>query len=450
MSLKISPVTRPFVSSPFALSLIALSFCQAAVADPDWQFSGSYRVRYENLNHAYTAGDKGSDELFTSRLLASLKVSGEAFYGQLELKDSRAWLDDEDSPLGTDDVNTLEPLQAYVGWQDKASGIDVKVGRMTLDLGTRRFVARNRFRNTLNAFTGVSYTQVKDKQQWQAFALLPVQREPSSSAALDDNSQKLDKSYADNRFWGVYYQDSLANSGTFAAYYLGLSEDDHPELTTSNRHLTTLGGHWTSAKNDSGWQYDLEGAYQFGHSRASKSASDTTDLDHKAWFLHAHASYLLSDSQWQPTLTLQWDYASGDDDANDGENNRFDTLYGARRFDFGPTGIYGAFARSNIQSPGVKLSVKKGDTDVFVGYRAIWLASDTDSLTTASLRDSTGSNGSYVGQQVEARLRHKLTPELGLDMGMAYLIKGDAFKDNSASIDNDNSTYAYTALTYSF
>ena len=45
-----------------------------------------------------------------------------------------------------------------------------------------------------------------------------------------------------------------------------------------------------------------------------------------------------------------------------GENNRFDTLYGARRFDFGPTSIYGPFIRSNLNSPALRLFFKPEKT----------------------------------------------------------------------------------------
>ena len=63
-------------------------------------------------------------------------------------------------------------------------------------------------------------------------------------------------------------------------------------------------------------------------------------------------------SRWSPRLIFQYDYASGDDDPNDADNNRFDTLYGARRFDFGPTGIYGPFARANLSTPGMRIKLK--------------------------------------------------------------------------------------------
>lgn len=142
-----------------------------AEESPAWSLDGTYRLRYESLHNAYRAGASGSDQILVSRLLASLKGSGEHVFGELEIQDSRSWLDDAGTPLGTDDVNALEPLQAWIGWQQQNQFV-VKAGRQTLDIGSRRFVARNRFRNTLNAFDGVYGNYQQDAWQWQAFYLI--------------------------------------------------------------------------------------------------------------------------------------------------------------------------------------------------------------------------------------------------------------------------------------
>ena len=91
---------------------------------------------------------------------------------------------------------------------------------------------------------------------------------------------------------------------------------------------------------------------------AFPSPVDVTDLDHRAWFVHLDATRKLPGA-WQPRVILRFDYASGDEDPDDGEWNRFDTLFGDRRWEFGPTGIYGALTRSNILSPGAALRAPK-------------------------------------------------------------------------------------------
>ncbi len=56
-------------------------------------------------------------------------------------------------------------------------------------------------------------------------------------------------------------------------------------------------------------------------------------------------------------------------------SHSFDTLFGARRFDFGPAGIFGPFARNNINAPGTRLLViPHRILTTFVAYRAWWMA----------------------------------------------------------------------------
>src|SRR3546814_15575078 len=49
---------------------------------------------------------------------------------------------------------------------------------------------------------------------------------------------------------------------------------------------------------------------------------------------------------WKPRLSLEFDRASGD--RRGGRQGRFDTLFGMRRADLAPAGLYNALARTNI------------------------------------------------------------------------------------------------------
>ena len=147
---------------------------------------------------------------------------------------------------------------------------------------------------------------------------------------------------------------------------------------------------------------------------------------------HADVGYTF-DHPWTPRLAFEYDYASGDKNPKDNQDQRFDTLFGARRFDFGPTGIYGAFARSNINTPGYRITVNpRSDVQLGVSHRAFWLASDTDAWTTTginSLRDKTGKTSNYIGQQLELTARYDFNSSLGLETGWTHLFKGDFAKD---------------------
>lgn len=423
---------------------------------PDWLSVGAgYRVRYESLDGPFRAKGTGSDQILVERLLLNVRVGVQRFYADVELEDARQQLADSGTPLGTDIVNTFEPLQAYLGasFGDVVStgdGLDLIAGRITIDAGSRRLVARNRFRNTLNGFTGVEGTWHESQgSRVQAFYVLPVQRRPSDVPSLLDNDSELDTESGDVRLWGIIgSRPMLFGPATGEAYFYGLHSHDHPGIPAADRDIYTPGARVFALPALQRWDFELESALQFGTSRLGTAATDTKDLRHRAGFFHGHAGYTLK-AKMSPRFELSYDLASGDRDPKDGTNNRFDTLYGARRFDFGPTGIYGAFARSNISSPGMRVEVKPlRGLSGFVGYRVVWLASARDQFTTAKLQDATGRSGSLVGHQVEGQLQYDVLPgNLTLEIGGAYLIHG-SFLENAPNAPRDGDTrYFYTSVT---
>ena len=417
------------------------------------EFDGSYRLRYEGLNNSYRNGTD-SDQLTVSRLLAHVRYTGDHWLAGVELQDSRAWGGGSATPLGTDDINVLTPLQYYLGWRGRWLGGDLKVqaGRLTSDLGSRRLLARNRFRNTLNNFEGLDIQWQpagKGANRWRSFWYNPLQRNPGDRAALADNRYSVDRALRGTRFWGLYRE-----SEAVTLYALQLDESDQRSIATRDRELTTLGFLLDKVAAANSWGYELEAAWQFGYSRSS-TVVEAPLLDHRAGFAHADWRYQFNDAL-QSQFRLQLDYASGDRSASDDENNRFDTLYGARRFDFGPTGIYGAFARSNILSPGVRWQFQTASLiegtklQGFLGYRAIWLASMDDSHTSAGI--AAGSNERFLGNQIEGRVQIPIGQQWQTEFGLALLDKGDAYaalSEDSAG-DTTPTSYIYSQMTFSF
>ena len=444
--------------------LLALTFAAAAQAQGEAQtrepaaetpdllsISGSFRLRYESMENTFRLIGPGHDELLLSRLLVHLRVNGERLYGGFELQDSRAWLHQDLTPVGTDDVNAIEPLRAYVGYRNEA--LDVQFGRMTLDVGSRRLVSRNRMRNTINAFTGVHARWSKPGGiGLQAFLTMPVARLPNNLERdrLRNNEFELDQEHWERILWGLRVSDVRIGERLDTEWYLfGIREKDRPSLPTRNRDFLTAG--LRASKSGDVWAYELETAIQQGKSRASALPTDTMDLDHRAWFVHAEISRELQGS-WEPRVILRFDYASGDKDPDDGEFNRFDTLYGDRRWEFGPTGIYGALTRSNILSPGVALRSKPGpSTDFRIDYRPAWLASDRDFMPTAALRDRDGNSGSFIGHQVDLRWRWwSASRNLTVDFTAAYLWKGEFLKNAPGAPPPSNTAYAYISTALAF
>jgi hypothetical protein len=287
-------------------------------------------------------------------------------------------------------------------------------------------VARNHYRNTVNGFAGADVTWAGSaKQVARVFAVMPVARRPTDPSAVADNDIELDKENTDALLWGAFYSRSKLIAGaTLELYALGLHERDG-DIASRNRQVVTTGTRLYRKKAAGKLDFEVEAAGQLGRSRASKAADDTTDLDHRAFFVHGQIGATL-DAPWSPRLLAQYDFASGDSDPDDGTNGRFDTLFGARRWEWGPTGIYGPFARANLNTPGVRVQARPDQRVTgFVAYRLYWLASATDAWTTSGLRDTTGDSGKFLGQQLEVRVRYNVLPKnLRLEAGAAHFIRG--------------------------
>ena len=418
---------------------------------PQWlSISGSHRMRFETLDNQYRGGRDGGDQIMVFRSLALAEVKLRRIKFGMELEDSRSELADAGTPLTTSVVNPLELLQAYVDLSIDdlfitGSKSTVRGGRITMDVGSRRLVARNRYRNTINAFTGVDWQwSGPDKSRLRLFYTLPVQRRVSGS--IFDDDARFDKEREDISFWGVYYSPGKMPWGDKGeVYFFALDEDDTSDLATANREIYTTGFRLYREAARQNFDYQFESIFQFGESRASSSA--TTDLDHFAHFQHFEVGYTF-DGIWSPRLQLQYDYASGDDDPGDADNNRFSTLFGARRFDFGPTSIYGAFARSNLSTPGMRLTVKPyKKVNVFVALRGFWLASDDDAWTTARISNTATQSENYIGTQIETRLRWDILPgNVRLEAGAAHIFAGDLMQ----SAGKSDSSYFYTQASFSF
>ena len=281
---------------------------------------------------------------------------------------------------------------------------------------------------------------------------MPVARLPNNleRERLRNNKFDLDQEHKERLFWGLYLSGLYLPGGIDASGYLyGIREEDRPSLPTRDRDFVTAGLRLRKASDS--WAFEFESALQFGETRATLLPTDVTDLDHRAWFAHAELSRDLP-GRWEPSVILRFDYASGDEDPDDGEFNRFDTLFGARRWEFGVTGIHGVFARSNILSPGLGLRLKpRPSFDLRFDYRPAWLASDRDFLTTAGLRDREGNSGSFIGHQLDARWRWKPPLSyLSVDVTAAYLWKGEFLEDAPLAPPADNTFYWYFSANFAF
>ena len=450
-----SSLVATIVWSSVATAQINESPLHAALGAPDdLTITASIRPRIEAIDGQFRPTASRHDTLLSIRTTLSVDYHPGAFFIGGEIWDVRGYLERDGSSTRTGEVNALEPIQAYVGYRFGAAlgGAYSKltVGRFTQDLGARRFMARQRFRNTTNSFTGAKLDWSNARgDEALAFWSMPQHRLPETPARVRDNAIVLDHEGTDLQFFGGSYTRARVIGGTLQFYGFGLIERDTPRFATTNRHLFTPGIRLARDPASGAIDYGIEGTYQTGHARRTTAASDRTDLDVRAYFLHAGVGYRFAGS-WQPRVVLQYDLASGDN-GDTRRLERFDTLFGARR-EYGPTDLYGLFQRANMSSPAIRLEGKPGKrTDGFVEYRLGFLPRATDSFAASGVRDATGKSGHFAGHQIEVGATHTLVPDrVKLAAGAVYLAKGRFLDTAPNAPPTGDTTYGFTDVTFSF
>ena len=430
---------------------------QHALGLPDGiRISGSIRPRYETLANQFVAGRTGDDEIFHVRSMLKIEadVGPLTFVG--ELLDSRL-IAGNDGGSAAGEIDTLEPVQLYGLWTGKdviapGAELGVMAGRFTMDVGSRRLIARANYRSFMQSFDGVHATWTsQDKLKITAFAVHPATREPSDTASALDNEVEFNPTSDSIVFTGAHVEAPLPHGLRGELYAFGFDEEDASDAPSRNRDLLTVGGRLRKTPADAAFDFDLEYAHQTGSMRATTSPLDVTDLDHEASMLHLEGGYTF-DAPMSPRMSLQYDFASGDASPTDNESGRFDALFGDRSFEFGPTSIWGAISRSNLSSAGIRLEAEPDEaSDAYIMLRQIDLAEARDRFGNSGVTDITGASGTDVGQQVEVRYRRWLQKDvLRLSLGGAALFNGDFLETAPNATGQGDAFYGYTELTWTF
>ena len=411
---------------------------QPSDAPDRFEFSGVQRSRYETIDEQFGGGLSGADHVLAlqTSLTFDARLPKVQFFG--ELMDSRGLLNDEQSSIGTFLVNTFEPIQTYAAWtrpdvlQDGANST-LRVGRLTLDIGKRRLVSRNRYRNTVSTFTGVDWEwRGAGGQNARAIYLIPMLILPTSPDELLDDEFELDRGVRDTALWGGFYQFPKGSHGDTAEVY-GFSYDSAGAAAAPVTFfdIWSVGSRVFRAPAKGRWNYEVEVVAQLGESGGVVAGTPRRDLDHRAYLLHAEVGYQF-DTAWSPNLMLLYDDASGDEDPLDGSNERFNTLFGDRRFELTTTGIYGPFNRSNLEGLGLRLTYAPSPRlQGMLHYRSFRLAAERDVWVGIGARDETGRSGDSLGRQLEASATWTAVPDrLTLEAGLEHLSFGRFARPN--------------------
>jgi hypothetical protein len=422
------------IASLFLFVAFSPAVARAQEAPSPFKLSGSVRLRYEAIDGQARTGFDSRDALVNSRVQILAEYDAKPLRFGAELFDSRVWGDDPGTPVTTGEVNALELVQAYVAVDlgdvlGRGSKLSLTAGRMTLNLGSRRLVAADDYRNTTNGYTGLrADLAAPGGVKATLIYTLPQMRRPDSAAALRDARVEVDRESFDLVLWGgVVSKAKAVGPAMVELSYFHLGERDAPGRLTRDRSLDTFGARLITEPAPGRIDYEVEAIYQRGDVSRSAAAGAARQAV-SATFVHVDVGYTFAGG-WTPRLSVELGRASGD--RSGGKYGRFDTLFGMRRADLAPAGLYNAVTRANIMTVGVRVeAVPSKRVDLFAVYRPMWLAANEDAFATTGVRDAAGRSGDFAGHQLEGRARWWVVPtRVRLEYSGVLLAKGRFLRD---------------------
>ncbi len=379
-----------------------------------------YRMRFEYRDDDYRRAVNGVDTPFLLRTRGYLGIReiADPFRAYIEYEDAQRY--HSQFPRDSRDVNEYEIIQA-VGelYFEDALGhqqpLRLQAGRMAMEYVDRRLIARNDWRNTTNNFEGFRVILGQQQSEWQLdlLAMRPVERLISRPDRVDE----------ERWFWGAVGDwRAWSDVVTLQPYYLVL--DQNGKSPRRDRSIHSLGLRGYGVIGDSGYDYDSDVVFQFGENNSDP---------HRAYGLAGELGYTF-DQKWKPRVCGFFGYASGDRNAFDDSSERFDRLFGFGR----PWSADDYFLWENLIAPKARIDFQPHEkVRVDAGYGVFWLASDTDSWANTGLRDVTGQSGSFLGHELDIRVRLALTKRTDVILGYAHFISGEFTQKAGRGGDTD-------------
>lgn len=238
--------------------------------------------------------------------------------------------------------------------------------------------------------------------------------------------------------WGVYATLNLPKKNNVDLYYIGNRTDSvtyNDGKGNEVRH--TLGTRlW---KNNNGFIYDIEAAYQFGSFNHGMISAWTASFD---------LGYLFGDLKSRPAFGIRNDYISGDSKQGDGRLETFNPIYPKGGY-FGFDPQVGPVNLIDLHPYGSILALPKlmVTWDVVFNWRysltdGIYRPSGSFNLT------GSGSTQRYIGTDYLAKFIYTFSPFFSADFGLQYFNTGPYI--NSEIAGHKNTLETNTRILFKF
>lgn len=216
------------------------------------------------------------------------------------------------------------------------------------------------------------------------------------------------------------------------------SGDIEGESGEGNEEIHSVGGYvggtWGRA-----WDFRGTAVGQFG----SYGQDDV-----RAYGYSLQAAYTW-DAAWKPRLSVEYSYASGDRDPEDGKRGTFDGVFGAMDLYYGRMNM---FSWSNLENLQLTFGLTPARSlKIWADYHVFRRAETTDAWYWVSgrptRRDPTAP-GREIGQELDVLVQWQATKEFNLFAGASRFFAGEFLRNTEGG--SDDATWFFVQGTYQF
>jgi len=393
---------------------------------------GSVRLRYERRNDfsQQRYADRRTDDLHSdgfllqrTRLELAVRFAEEARLF-VQLQDARAHGSDfteDDFPAVIHSCpfwNPLDLRQAYLEMLHiGGTPFGLKVGRQAIFYGDNRIWGPGEWGN-VGRYTWDAVKLIADTPAAEIHGIFAnrVRNDPDS---FDEHNRRLDA-------FGVY---AMVKRLPFHLDLFWVGKRTRPEVV-----VTAKGATADIDTHTCGFYIDGKlGRWDYGGTLAhTRGERDGLDVD--AWGANARLGYTFP-HPWQPRVGVEFSYASGDDDPDDGRWETFDGVFGAIDRVYGRINF---FSWMNLEDYQLSFSCKPlKRTKVSIDYHCFRLAEARDAWYWCSGRparqDPTGEAGKDLGQEIDVIVSYAHSDCLKLMAGCAHFFPGTFIERTGAS-----------------
>lgn len=404
-----------------------------------WDVGGQFRTRYEMRDNAGPFPNRdflrrldSSADCVLFRAMPHVGYTAEPWLRAfVEGRDAHELFDQRrPSP----DNDELDLHQAFVILGDSGRfPLTAKLGRQELTYGDERFIGVSDWSNTRRSFDAAKLRYENEAVWVDAFAgRVVIPYDDHFNVANDyDWIAGVYASLLKAVPWQqteVFFLSRNTSSKSPNAIDAGVGGPAARDLYTPGLRLRSSPGQL------GGWEYGAEVAGQFGSVN-----SGGRRLEQKALAAIVLTSYTWTTATASPRVGVEYDYASGDHDGNDGTSQTFQPLFGTNHRLYGAMDLFGL---RNLHIPSLSLTLKlMKPVTMRLEYLVFSLADTHDFLypESGSARNSNGYGrhprfSSFVGSELDLVASYQPAPWSELQCGYGHFFVGDYLRESARTV----------------